>query len=289
MIIRRWISEFEVDILFEHTAALRERPDLPTGLRERPLVIEDKLEKFPSDEKIDGRKVDRQPQSSTSLCQRPAEEDHWYFDTLRDPRSSKKLLGFAESYWGLYAAKSDSLRCSLPLEVLEAELHSHFGCQSWETVRPKIYFSACVYGLRHHIEAWTSAHPRLARTVQQFPSGTTALIEVCANEKSQPEIAKILIDNGAEIERVPEMVFGSPLCVSVRQGHEAIARLLLEKDCSLINDPDTPLFSPMYWALNQAHDVSNAVPIVQLLLDFGAKVNGNCSTFRDQSPLHLAA
>jgi len=152
-----------------------------------------------------------------------------------------------------------------------------------------MYFSACVYGLRHNIEAWTSAHPRLARTVQHFPSGTTALMEVCANEKSQPEIAKILIDNGAEIQRVPGMVFGSPLCVSVRQGHEAIARLLLEKDRSLINDPAAPLFSPLYWTLNQAHDISNAVPIIRMLLDFGANVNGNCSPFRDQSPLHLAA
>jgi len=85
------------------------------------------------------------------------------------------------------------------------------------------------------------------------------------------------------------MVFGSPLCVSVRQGHEAIVRLLLEKDRSLLHDPASPLFSPLYWALNQAYYVSNAVPVIRVLLDFGANVNGDCSPFHNQSPVHIAA
>lgn len=45
----------------------------------------------------------------------------------------------------------------------------------------------------------------------------------------------------------------------------------------------------MYWALNQAHDVSNVVPIVRMLLEFGVNVNGDCSPSRDESPLHLTA
>lgn len=262
--------------------ALRERPDLPGDLPKRLPVLKDTLVKPPSSEEAERRMLGWQPQLSTPLCSRTAEEDHWFFDTLSDPRPSERLLGFAESHWALYVADSHGFRCSLPLETLEADFQNHFRCQSWETVRPNIYFSACAYGLRRYVEAWTNAHPRLARTMQHFPSGTTALMQVCANGKGQPEIAKILVDNGAEIQRVPGMIFGSPLCVSVRQGHEAIARLLLEKDRSLIKDSAAPLFSPMYWALNQARGASNAVPIVRLLLDFGANVNGNCSPFSDQ-------
>jgi len=35
--------------------------------------------------------------------------------------------------------------------------------------------------------------------------------------------------------------------------------------------------------------VSNAVPVIRVLLDFGANVNGDCSLSHNQSPLHTAA
>ncbi len=119
--------------------ALRERPDLSSDLPKRPPVFKDHLVKVPSGEEVDRTMLDWQQQLSTSFHQCAAEEDHWYFDTLNEPRSSKRLLGFAESHWGAYTANSDGFQCSLPLEALEAEFQNQFGCQSWETVRPRIY------------------------------------------------------------------------------------------------------------------------------------------------------
>ena len=48
-------------------------------------------------------------------------------------------------------------------------------------------------------------------------------MEICASDNSQPQIAKILTDKGAEIYRIPGAIIGNPLCTAVRQGHEAIA------------------------------------------------------------------
>lgn len=156
-----------------------------------------------------------------------------------------------------------------------------------ESVNPWLYFSACAFGLTDYVETWTKAHPGLARTTQDFPTATTALMEVCIQEESHPEVAKILIDNGAEVRRVAGRVLGSPLCAAIRQGHEEIARLLVERDRGPLTGLRSGLASPLYWAMSQKSD--KAVSIVRMLLDHGASVKNDCNPFRDQTPLHLAA
>ena len=138
-----------------------------------------------------------------------------------------------------------------------------------------------------HVKTWTESHPRLARTAQRFPRAATALSSVCGSDQTHLQIAKILLDHGAESYHLPEAIDISPLCIAAEYGQEAITELLIEKRPDLVNPPENRGSPPLFWAV--VKNPPNAVSIVQLLLNHGANANEISDRLLDYRPIHLAA
>lgn len=195
---------------------------------------------------------------------------------------------FVDRYWAYYTSNSGIEQYTASLKELENDLKMQFARQTWEVVRPWIFFSACRNGLMNLVNAWTEAHPQLARTTQRFPYETSALSEVCRSDQSTLRIAEILIDHGAEIYHIPGTTPRSPLSVAAGCGHEAITTLLLEKRPDLVSTPGPERIAPLSWVVFQ--DPPNAIFIVQILLDYGADANEVAADkLYEFRPLHLAA
>lgn len=215
--------------------------------------------------------------------------DFWYFDIAPESGSSplEALLMFVDSLWAYYTTNSGDSRHTTWFKELEHELQVQYARQAWKAVRPWVFFSACGNGLTSHVKAWIEAQPRLARTAQRFPFENTALLEVCGSNQSLLQIAKILIDHGAESYCIPGAAALSSLYMAVGFGHEAITNLLLEKRPDLVNAPEPRGLTPLSWAVFK--NPPNALSIVQILLNHGASANEACNKLHEYRPLHLAA
>lgn len=283
------IPGFDLEILFEHTRRLRARCRVGPGeaLGETSVV--------PKEDHADSKAAVRSTWDESRLSSRSSEgqalqvHDFWYFDTppRREMKLVEKLLNFVDEVWAFYTSHSGEVRGTKDFKELEEELQHQFTRQTWRIVRPWVFFSACRDGLTSHVQTWMEAFPRLARTAQRSPFRTTALLEIFESDQSKSEIAKILIDNGAETNYLPEEGWENPLCKAAARGKEAIVSLLLDKRPDLVSTLGSCMSTPLTQAL--IYKQPNARSIVQILLDHGASANELCDNFHEERPLHLAA
>lgn len=209
--------------------------------------------------------------------------DFWYFDVPASAFASLRgrTIRNIETCWANYVAESGECRNSSPLKEMQAELLNLLVNQPWQYVRPWLFFSACTYGLRNFVETSVKAHPQLARIAQRYPYQTTALRETCMHDQSFPEIVKTVLENDNGFHSLQ----GSPLCSAVGNGHFAIAKMLLDKDPSLISRKD--LVSPLGWALSTKQ--TETINIIRLLIERGADVQEVHREYVGSTTLHLAA
>ena len=283
------VPGFDLEILFEHTRKVRARRR--TGLGEEHSEISLVSKKGHADSKTAARATwdkSRLP-SLSSGGQALQVHDFWYFDSPPscEMTSLESFLSFVDQSWAFYTSNSGEVRGTKDFKELENELQHQFTRQSWRTVRPWVFFSACRDGLITHVQTWMRAYPRLARTTQRVPFRTTALMEIIESDQSQPEIAKILIDNGAETSYLPEEGSENPLCKAAARGEEAITLLLLDKRPDLFSTLGSCMSSPLTQAL--IFNQPNRLSIVQILVSHGASTNELCDNFHNHRPLHLAA
>ena len=279
----------DLEILSEHTRRVRarrlvEREETQSGIAIVPKHGHEDLE---SAAKKTQHKQRSPSESSGSPCLQVS--DFWYFNTnpINVVSLLERLVDFVDKSWAFYAINSEEHRNRKGFKALEDELQCQFVCQSWEAVRPWIFFSACKYGLIDLVRSWTEAYPRLARTAQGLPFATTALMEMCGSDHSQREIAKILIDNGADSVHVRGLGVENPLCKAAASGDEAIISLLIEKRPELATTLGLTWSSPIAEVLSS--NPANALSVVKLLLKHGASANEISDHFYCKRPLHLAA
>ncbi len=209
--------------------------------------------------------------------------DFWYFDVPASAFTSLRgrTIRNIETRWANYVAESGECRNSSPLKEMQAELLDLLVNQPWQYVRPWLFFSACTYGLRSFVETAIKAHPQLARIAQRYPHQTTALREACMQDQSFPEIVKTVLENDNGFHSLQ----GSPLCSAVGNGHFSIAKMLLDKDPSLISRKD--LVSPLGWALSTKQ--TETINMIRLLIERGADVQEVHREYVGSTTLHLAA
>lgn len=285
ILIMCWVPGFDLELLSEHTRKLRAR---------RRVGLDDALSETQHGH-ADSKAAARATWDESRLSSRSSEgqalqvHDFWYFDSPPPWETTllESFLAFVEQSWAFYTLNSGDVRGTEEFKKLEDELQHQFIRQSWRTVRPWAFFSACRDGLITHAQTWIKAYPRLARMAQRIPFRTTALMEMIESDQSQPEIAKILIDNGAETSYLPEQGPDNPLCKAAARGKEAIALLLLDKRLDLVSTLGSSMSSPLTQALIDHQP--NALSIVQILLNHGASANELCDNFHNHRPLHLAA
>jgi uncharacterized protein len=93
--------------------------------------------------------------------------------------------------------------------------------------------------------------------------------------------AKLLVDSGANVEKVYSMASGTALCLAARFGHNAVVQALLEKGAKLTFDPKDRQ------ALHHAMGNGGHESVILDLLHHGANVNG--TTISGETALHYAA
>ena len=289
ILIRTSITKSYLDFLSRHMQWLRKRHQMqggrgPTytaiaaeGDYENPVMIEAISHERPRRSS---------PFPTGQALQVP---DFWCFDfsLMKEITPLEKLLMFVDQYWAYYTRNSGVVRHTAFFKELENELQIQFTRQAWEVVRPWVFFSACRNGLTNHVNAWTEANPRLARTIQRFPYETNALMEVCKSDLNTVNIAEILIDQGAGIYHIPGTIPQSSLCMAAGFGHEAVTKMLLEKRPDLVNTPGGRGLAPLSEAILQ--NPPNAISIVQMLLNYGANANEIADNCYECRPLHLGA
>jgi len=108
--------------------------------------------------------------------------------------------------------------------------------------------------------------------------GATALWY--ASLAGRPEVARLLVDHGADVDVQEYFAYMSPLDSAASLGHIRVVELLLEAgaDVDITSPAGTPLHSAAY---------SQHTDIAALLLRYGAEVNAVDA--HDVTPLHLAA
>ena len=134
-----------------------------------------------------------------------SDTSYWYFrlPPVAERSLSARAMFWTRKYWAYFVANSGGFRQSSSLKDLEIKLESLVTSQPWRSFRPRLYYSACRYGLISFVEACLKAHPQLIRT-QRLPMTTThrifetALKEACCG--GQREIVDILIDHGADLK-----------------------------------------------------------------------------------------
>lgn len=289
ILVMALITKSHTEFLSRHTHWLRERHQIRGGRRptDTAIALEGEYEDSVG---IDQKRHERSRRSSQSSTGQDLQvPDFWYFDLppMKERTLLENLSIFVDVYWAYYTANSGVLRYRTSFKELESELQMQFTRQAWEAVRPWVFFSACANGLTNYVNAWTKAHPRLARTTQRFPNERNALLEVCRSDHYQLKIAEILIDQGAEIYHIPGTSPRSPLCMAAGFGHEAVMKLLLEKCPDIINTPGPSGLAPISTAVLQ--NPPNAVSIVEMLLNHGANANEIADNLNERRPLHAAA
>ena len=292
ILILQWVPGMTLENIFDHTRRVRAQRLRESGEALNETAI------LPNRGYADPVTAARTTQNKSRLPSRSSGgqgskvPDFWHF-SVRHPSDwnlAGKVMNFVDNFWAFHTANSGDVRSTKEFKELEDRFQTEFASQSWQNVRPWIFFSACRNGLTSHVQAWMQAFPQLARTTQEYPIRTTALLELCESHLGQPEItkiAKILIDNGSELYHVPESGAENLLCYAVKHGKEAITLLLLEKRPDLITFPGPTTSSPLSWVL--VPNPANALSIVRILFNHGASANEICDKFDRSRPLHLAA
>lgn len=189
----------------------------------------------------------------------------------------ERTLVWVQYTWGYFVFNSGQYREKLPLRDLEVDLQQALFFQPWKSVNPRIFFSACHYGLESFVNPWTKTHPHLLN-VRLLPAadGTdkmllgTGLQHACAGGHSG--IVELLVDAGAVIDYYSQ---GTPktnaLCIALQRRNGAIAKLLLDRGASPSLSLDADISLPLHWVIWDGDE--DALSLVHMLVEHGADVD----------------
>ena len=178
--------------------------------------------------------------------------------------------------WGFFVFNSREYREKLPLRDLELDLQHALGSQPWESVNPRIFFSACHNGLGSFVDTWATIHPHLVN-VRLLPAADekgmmlgTGLQHACAGGHSR--IIERLIDKGAAIDYYSQ---GTPktnaLCIALQCRTCATIKLLLDRGASPSLEQDADVRFPLHWIISYGGE--DALSLVQILVKHGADID----------------
>ena len=186
-------------------------------------------------------------------------------------------LVWVQYNWGYFLFNSRQYREKLPLRDLEVDLKEALVFQPWNSVNPRVFFSACHYGLESFVDTWTKTHPHLIN-VRLLPAadGTdemllgTGLQHAC--DGGHGGIVERLVDAGAIIDYYSQ---GTPktnaLCIAIQYCTSAIIKLLLDRGASPSLAPDADVRFPLHAIISDGHE--DALSLVQILLERGADID----------------
>ncbi len=199
----------------------------------------------------------------------------WYLQPspLNSRTGLEWTLAWVQHYWGFFVNYSRGYREKLPLRDLEVRLQHALVLQPWESVNPRIFFSACRYGLRSFVDTWTKTHAHLinvrllsAADKKDIFLGT-GLQHACFGGDSGT--VERLIDEGAVIDYYSQ---GTPktnaLCIALQNRNTTITKLLLDRGASPSLALDADICFPLHSIIWDGHE--DALSLVQMLLEHGA-------------------
>ena len=186
----------------------------------------------------------------------------------------ERTLAWVQDKWGFFVSSSGEYRENLPLSDLEVRLQQKVVLQPLELVNPRIFFSACRYGLGSFVNTWTKAHAHLVN-VRLLPAVDkqykkllgTGLQHACIGGDSR--IVKRLIDEGAVLDYYSQ---GTPktnaLCIALQHRNTTITKLLLDRGASPSLALDADIRFPLHSTISDGHE--DALSLVQILLEHDA-------------------
>lgn len=203
----------------------------------------------------------------------------WYVQP--SPANSRtrleRTLAWVQDSWGFFVSSSREYREQLPLRDLEVRLQQKLVLQPWELVNPRIFFSACQYGLVSFVDTWIKTHAYLIN-VRLLPAADekdkellgTGLQHACVGSHS--ETVELLIDEGAVIDYYSE---GTPktnaLCIALQHRNTRITKLLLDRGASPSLARDADVRFPLHSIISDGQE--DTLSLIQMLLEHGADVD----------------
>lgn len=223
-----------------------------------------------------------EPQQEQTDCKTQSEDggatdvSFWYVQPSSASNRTRleNMLVWVQYEWGFFVRSSREYREKLPLTELEVRLQQKLDLQPWESVNPRIFFSACRYGLGSFVDTWTKAHAHLIN-VRLLPAADkinkhllgTGLQYACIGGDSG--IVERLIDEGAVIDYYSQ---GTPrtnaLCIALQHRNTTITKLLLDRGSSPSLALDAGVRFPLHLIIWNGHE--DALSLVQMLLEHGA-------------------
>ena len=203
----------------------------------------------------------------------------WYVQPSRANSRTRleRTLAWVQDEWGFFVSSSREYRGKLPLRDLEVRLQQKIILQPWELVNPRIFFSACHYGLESFVDTWTETQPHLIN-VRLLPAADkknkkllgTGLQHACIGGDSG--IVERLIDQGAVVDYYSQ---GTPktnaLCIALQHRNTTITKLLLGKGASPSFALDADVRFPLHSFILDGY--KDALSLVQMLVEHGADVD----------------
>ena len=203
----------------------------------------------------------------------------WYVQP--SPANSRtrleRTLAWVQDKWGFFVSSSREYREKVPLRDLEGRLQQKIVLQPWESVNPRIFFSACQHGLGSFVDICAKTHPHLI-SVRLLPAADeknkkflgTGLQHACIGDDSG--IVERLIDEGAVIDYYSQ---GTPktnaLCIALQHRNTTITKLLLDRGASPSLARDADVRFPLHSIISDGHE--DALSLVHMLLEHGADVD----------------
>ena len=264
----------------------------------------DNTKRITDDTFLSSRKFEQPEQTTQGKNHKQIAPGAWYFQLPAKPTRTLRedAVFWMRWMWAYLVLNSGECRQFSPLRELENQFQGMAAKQPFESLRPLILFSACQFGLKPFVETCVRAHPEVV-LIHQLPAcgshsiatpfartmnpkkeqeklrptapddglyGATLLHRACAG--GHTEIVQFLIENGAIVDQYTQ---GSPktnaLCIAIRKGHEAVARLLLRKGADPNIDSGSDVQYPMHYILSEW---KTGVPILlQNLIEHGADID----------------
>jgi len=129
------------------------------------------------------------------------------------------------------------------------------------------------------LKTMLSAHPELLGCTLFCPpfegSTLTVLLHLAGNSNT-PELAKLALTHGADVEAICTFTEDTPLDTAASAGSVEVVRLLLEAGAKVDGQIDcvtSPLISALSLARQDKDDVKRCDEVVRLLVEHGANVN----------------
>ncbi|KAF8421782.1 ankyrin repeat-containing domain protein [Tirmania nivea] len=204
------------------------------------------------------------------------------------------FLEYAACNWGTYAklqSNKNVMKLSItlpgdgnklpstPLKVLYASIAGHWGFNYWQRVT--LLFSGIHVGAFFGLDDLTKYYCEMGQADLHDDTGRSPLS--WAAGRGHQAVVKLLLErNDVDVDASDEDG-QSPLSWAAKNGHEAVVQLLLERNDVDVNAKGKGGRSPLSWAAENGHEA-----VVQLLLERN-DVDVNTKNNSGQSPLSWAA